>query len=224
VPLHFPEFEEVPESDTHLELRMLLYESVRLALGEQGLVSSEQFLYWDPTDPKRCLSPDLGIRVGGRRERIRSWKCWERGSPEVGVEIVSPSDTGELPLERKLERYRLAGVREVVHFDPETEPGLRLWDLIEGDLVERDLTDAEALRCDALGLYWCVQKDPQLGRTLRLARDAAGTDVLPTPAEAERTRAEAERTRAEAERARAEATEARLAELTARLEQTQHEP
>jgi Uma2 family endonuclease len=207
----------VPESDTHLALRMLLYESVRLALGEQGLVSSEQFVYFDPTDPKRCLSPDLGVRVAGRRERIRSWKCWERGSPEVGVEIVSDSDEGERPLQEKLEGYRLAGVREVVHFDPEAEPGLRLWDLVDGDLVERDLTDPEALRCDALGAYWCVQKDARLGRTLRLARDRAGTDVLPTPAEAERARAEAERTRADAERNRADAAEARLAELEARL-------
>jgi hypothetical protein len=194
---------------------MLLYESVRLALGDQGLVSSEQFVYFDPTDPTRCLSPDLGIRVGVPRARLRSWKCWERGAPEVGVEIVSPSDDGERPLAQKLERYRAAGVLEVVHFDPEKDLGLRLWDLVDGDLVERDLADPEALRCDALGLYWCVREDAQLGRTLRLARDAAGMQVLPTPSEAERARAEAERARAEAERARAEAAEARLAELAA---------
>ena len=125
VPLHFPESESVPESDTHLELRMLLYESVRLALGDQGLVSSEQFVYFDPTDP-------------------------------------------------------------------------------------------EALRCDALGLYWCVREDSRLGRTLRLARDPAGTDLLPTPAEAERARAEVERARAEAAELRLTELEARLRDRTAR--------
>jgi hypothetical protein len=61
---------------------------------------------------------------------------------------------------------------------------LRLWDILEGDLVERDPTDREARRCDALGLYWCVVEHPRLGPTLRLARDLEGQDVLPTPEEA----------------------------------------
>jgi hypothetical protein len=103
----------------------------------------------------------------------------------VGVEIVSDRDRAEQPLSEKLERYRQAGIAEVVRFDAE-DPGrpLRLWDLLEGDLVERDLTAPDARFCDALRLYWCVASNAALGATLRLARDAAGTELLPTVGEA----------------------------------------
>lgn len=54
-------------------------------------------------------------------------------------------------------------------------------------------------------------EDAALGPMLRLARDRAGKDLLPTPseraeAEAAEARAEAERTRAENERLQAELT------------------
>jgi Uma2 family endonuclease len=103
----------------------------------------------------------------------------------VGVEIVSDSDASERAVGDKLERYRQAGVGEVVRFDPE-DPAkpLRLWDLFDGDLVERDPSGPEALRCDALSLYWCVRPDEKLGPTLRLARDPAGSDLVLTQEEA----------------------------------------
>lgn len=201
VPLHFPVHVPVPETDTHLQLRILLYESVRHLLGEHGLVSSDQLVYWDPTDPKKCLSPDLGIRTGVPRASIDSWKIWERGAPQVGVELVSVFDASERAMEQRLERYRQAGVLEVVRFDPAREPALRLWDLVDGDLVERDRADPEGLRCDALGVYWCVRDEPGLGRALRLAKDRAGRELVPTPAEAAR--------------AAQVAAEARIAELEA---------
>ena len=74
-----------------------------------------------------------------------------------------------------------------MRFDPEDddEP-LRLWDLFDGDLVERELGAREAFLCDALGLYWCVATDPELGRVLRLGRDQGCQSLLPTPEEAER--------------------------------------
>jgi hypothetical protein len=184
VPLHFPEEEQVPESATHRERLNLLSDSVRHALGDQALVCSDQFLYWDPTNPKRCLAPDLAVRVGGPNLLLASWKTWEHGAPHVGVEIVSDWDTANSTTEQKLERYRQAGIAEVVRFDPEgKEPRLRFWDLIESDLVERDLSDPEARRCDALGLYWCIVDHSKLHLTLRLARDKEGHDLLLTPAE-----------------------------------------
>ena len=209
-PLHFPVHVPMPETDLHLLGRIALYESVRLALGDQGLVSSDQFVYWDATDPKKCLAPDLGVRVGAPRSPIDSWKIWERGAPQVGVELVSDFDRSDRALERRLERYRQAGVLEVVRFDPRREPELRLWDLVDGDLVERDPADPEALRCDAMGLYWCIKEEPGIGRVLRLARDKAGLEFLPTPAEAARESAEAAR-------AAQEIAEARVRELEALL-------
>jgi hypothetical protein len=45
-------------------------------------------------------------------------------------------------MEEKLERYRQAGIAEVVRFDPEArERSLRLWDLLDGDLVAEEEGD-----------------------------------------------------------------------------------
>jgi Uma2 family endonuclease len=198
-PLNFPEEECLSDSDEHFERRVLLWESVRLAVGEQGLVSSDQFVYFDPTDPQKCLAPDLGVRLGTPRRRIKTWKTWEWGPPQVGVEIVSRSDTPRRVALTKLERYRQAGILEAVRFDADdAHAPLRVWDLVDGDMVERDPSDAETHRCDALRLYWCVREQPGLGLTLRLARDRDGRELLLTPAEAERAGKEAERAAKEA--------------------------
>ncbi len=185
VPLHFPHEEEVPEGLIHFKARAMLFSSLEALLGPGSLVSSDQFVYWDPTDPGQRLAPDIGIRVGTPRAPILSWKTWELGAPHVGVEIVSESDESPRELEKKLERYRRAGILEVVRFDPEdrSQP-LRIWDLVDGDLVERDLAGPDALLCDALGLYWCIRQDAELGPLLRLARDAAGKDLVLTQIEA----------------------------------------
>jgi hypothetical protein len=55
-------------------------------------------------------------------------------------------------------------------------------------MVERDNTDPESLRCDVLGLYWCVRPDHELGPTLRLSRDPGGSDLVLTPLEAANAR------------------------------------
>lgn len=157
------------------------FEALEQALGGRALIACDQFVYFDPSNPKRCLAPDVAIRLGTTDRLLHTWKTWELGAPHVGVEIVSDTDDFEMTLER----YRHAGIAELVRFDAnDVRQPLRLWDLIEGDLVERDLSDPLALHCDALGIYWRVRIDDMLGPTLRLARDAEGTDLLPTRAEA----------------------------------------
>ena len=205
-PLHFPVEEAVPETARHFRLRTVLYESIALAFRGTVLLASDQFLYFDATNPKRCLAPDVMFRRAPS-QLLPCWKTWELGAPEVGVEIVSDSDAGERELGEKLERYRQAGVREIVIFDAErAERALRCFDVIDGDLVERDPADPEALRCDALGAYWCLVADAELGRSLRLSRKPGGEDPLPTPAEL-----------MEAERAQKEAALRRIEELEAEL-------
>ncbi|HEY3254101.1 MAG TPA: Uma2 family endonuclease [Polyangiaceae bacterium] len=214
VPIHFPESEEMPESGVHLEVRTALYLLVRDFVGERGAVGSEQFVYWDPSDPRQCLAPDLIVRVGAAPGPFPTWKTWERGAPHLAVEVVSPSDYGEPPWQAKLERYRKSGINEIARFDPEdaTCP-LRLWDRFDGDLVERDLTGEHALLCDALGVHWCVQSDATLGRVLRLSRDAFGQILVPSAIERERAAAEREQAATERERAAI----ARITELEAEL-------
>jgi Uma2 family endonuclease len=205
IPLVFPTDEEVPEHKLHVELRTALYQLIQLALGDHVIVGTEQFVYFDAANPQRRLAPDVMVWVGAKDEIFGAWKVWERGAPHVAVEIVSPSDAPPAPWKKKLERYRQCGVGELVRFDPEAKSErLRIWDRVDGDLVERDITAANGHACDALGLWWCVTNDPTFGLMLRLSRDSDGAELLPTLAESRLLEAEA-RNRAEAEAQRSEA-------------------
>jgi Uma2 family endonuclease len=211
VPLHFPVEERVPESLVHRLLVDRLFEIVRRELGNTALISCDQFMYRDPTDPRQCLAPDLAVRLGAPPLLLDTWKIWEHGAPHLAVEIVSDSDASERNVEQKLARYRQTGVPELVRFDrSEQARPLRIWDLVAGDLVERDSADPEFKRCDALGLYWHLPLDPDDGcPTLRLARDRDGGGLLLTGTEGEAV-----------ERAAKEAALARVAELEAELART----
>lgn len=221
-PIHFPASEEMPETNRHLELRTTLYLLLKRAFHERATIGSEQFVYYDPTNAKKNLAPDVFVKLDRPHKTFRIWKVWQRGAPEVAVEVVSDSDEAVDDWNEKLERYRAAGIGEVVRFDADDEKHpIRVWDHVDGDLVER-LPDNGVFECVALGLYWVAIPDPELDCVLRLARDRAGRDLLPTSAEAERTeargRAEEARGRAEAEKAR-DAFAAEVAELRRKLEQ-----
>ncbi len=214
---HFPVEATVPEHKRHLELRTLLYR-VLGALGGEHSIGSDQFVYWDPTDPSRCLAPDAFVRLGVPDSIFGSWKTWERGVPEVAVEIVSDSDASEASWDAKLLRYQELGVREVVRFDPDETPSLqlRIWDRVDGELVPR--TNAkDGHLCRALSLYWVVVPARSFPAALRLARDAEGRDLVLTPEEIEaRGREAADRAREAADRAREAADRAREAADRAR--------
>jgi Uma2 family endonuclease len=183
VPVFFPEFELVPESKRHLEQRTLLYQILKLAFAERAAIGCDQFVYWDPTDPRQCLAPDAFVRLGVRDDQFRSWKVWERGAPEVAVEIISSIDERDRNWEQKLESYRRLGVRELVRFDPESEPAsLRIWDAIDEDLVEREGVGRVASSRYLPGA-WVVIDDAEQGSLLRLSQDSEGQDFYPTPAE-----------------------------------------
>ena len=63
-PLFYPIEAEVPESKLHRLLLNRLLEIAEREFGAHALISSDQFMYWDPSDPGKRLAPDLAIRVG----------------------------------------------------------------------------------------------------------------------------------------------------------------
>ncbi|MFZ5896463.1 MAG: Uma2 family endonuclease [Myxococcota bacterium] len=211
VPVHFPEHDLVPETKRHLEQRTLLYQILKLAFADHALIGCDQFVYWDPTDPRQCLAPDAFVRLGAPDEMFGSWKVWERGAPEVAVEIISHNDSRDRHWESRLSKYRRLGVRELVRFEAEEDGviSLRIWDSVDNDLVERNgVGRIASSRC--LPGSWVVTEDSTGVPMLRLSRDPEGREFYPTPEErAERAEQAEQRIRERAEQ--------RIRELEAEL-------
>jgi Uma2 family endonuclease len=204
-PLHFPASDpewDMGEGKRHQLLCELLRQILTTAAGAGSSVGSDQFLYFDASNPKRKCAPDGFVKLGVPDELFDTWKTWEKGTPELCVEILSPSDTREmLPLEEKLARFHIMGVAEVVAFDVEAPIGkrLRAWDLVDGDLVER-IVENESTPCRSLDRWFVIAPctDPKLDAALRLANNADGEGLVLSPLEA----ALADRDAARAELAR----------------------
>jgi len=221
-PLRFPVEETVTEGRAHFRLRLLLFESLDLELGSRATVCSDQFVYWNARDPRRCLAPDVFVCLGTVLDDVDTWKSWEHGgAPHLAVEISSPSDTPEGPWADKLDRYAELGVRELVRYHREAPPGrrLRIWDRVDDNLLEREVGE-RAEWSEVLELWWVVVPDPTVGRALRLARDPTAHGLLLTPLEQrdrqleqERQAREQERQAREQERQARETAEQRIREL-----------
>lgn len=185
-PIHFPSEERpeehVAETKRHLLVRTTLFLLLEEAFA-RAAVGSDQFVYIDAVDPRKCLAPDAFVKLGAKNDSFDTWKVWERGAPDLAVEIVSDSDRSESDWAEKLERYQASGIGEVVRFDAENEARpLQVWDRVQGELVERVASGPASRECVALGLWWVVVPSSE-GPLLRLARDRDGRTLLPTPNE-----------------------------------------
>lgn len=208
----FPSEAEVPEGKRHLELRTFLYRVLKLAFADRACIGCDQFVYWNARNPKRCLSPDGFVYVGAPDHDFKSWKTWERGTPQLAIEIVSDPGTEIFDWRRRYASYAELGVAELVLFDPDAPQGarLRVWDRIEDDLVER-IVEGDRSPCLTLSLHWVVAPVAEYPAGLRLSHDPEGTRLLPAPEEASRREADAARREADAARARIAELEQQLA-------------
>jgi len=216
VPVIFPVAAEMPETQLHLELRTILYHLLSDHLGPEITVGSDQFVYFDADNPKQCLAPDVYVRLAPRADPIRSWKTWERGAPEIAVEIISDDDRAPGLWSTKLQRYRQMGVAELVRFDPESESGakLRLWDRVDGALVEREVRGSSAPSL-ILDMAWVLATADGFELALRIATGEGRGQLALTRTEARKAEAEARKAEAEARKAEAEAHEAETRARTA---------
>jgi Uma2 family endonuclease len=179
---------QLGQSLRHLRLCELLHAILRQAVTRGDSVGSDQFVYFDASNPKRCVAPDGLVKLGVPQRMFSSWKTWEHGAPELCVEILSPSDEEPITLSEKLDRYRALGAKEIVVFAVDDVAPLRVWDRIDDDLVERIVapTTPRSTPCLTLGMFWCVAPAPDLPSALRLSRDTEGTNFVLTPEEHER--------------------------------------
>jgi Uma2 family endonuclease len=208
-PVLFPDSAEMPETQLHLELRTILYQLLSDHLGLDITVGSDQFVYFDAADPKQCLAPDVYVRIAPRGAPIRSWKVWERGAPEIAIEIVSDDDRPAGEWAAKLQRYQRLGVAELLRFDPEgSDQGrLRIWDRVEGALVEREAQSSHA-RSLILDLHWVIASADGFDVALRVGVGEQGDWHVLTRAEARQAEAQARQAEAQARQAEAQARQA----------------
>ncbi len=199
----------------HLLLRTLLFQLLRDMLGKTAAVGSEQFVYYDASDPRQCVAPDAFVKLGGDSTPFPIWKTWERGAPDLAIEVLSESDAASW--DTKLARYHAIGVSELVAFDMDAPPGMRLrvWDRVQDDLLEREIV-GDSTPCATLGKFWVVRSAEDIPVALRLADDAAGIRLVQSDREARA----AERVAREAAEAGLHAAEARVAELEAEIRKT----
>jgi Uma2 family endonuclease len=195
--LNFPASADVPETQLHLDLRTLLYQLLSNYLGEEFTVGSDQFVYVDASNPERCIAPDVYVKHAPRGEPIKTWKVWERGAPDVAIEVLSDTDSKPGSWDDKFAFYQACGVKELIAIDLLTDVAqLRVWNRVNEVLAERALDGlwAESL---VLGLHWVVAPDDHLRRCLRIATQVDPLVLVPTPSES--ARAEAQRAQAEAQ-------------------------
>lgn len=214
----------MPESQLHLDLRTLLYQLLSDYLGLGVTVCSDQFVYWDASNPKRCIAPDVYAKACPRGEPVRSWKVWERGAPDLAVEIISDSDAPEVSWDEKFRTYQALGVKELVRLDLVSgQAPLRVWNRTQEVLAERLIEEgspASAVSSVVFNFYWVLGSAAGLPKALRIATRLDPLELVPTAAEgreAERLAKEAECQSKEAERQARQAAEARVAELEALL-------
>ncbi len=189
VPLRFPaeepEDEHLGQGKRHLHLCFALYQMISRVAGDEHAKGADQFVYFDAADPRRCLAPDVFVKLGVPDSMFETWKAWEHGAPDVAFEVLSPSDTPERwTFREKLKRYRALGVRELIVFDVDAPAGkrLRAWDRIDEDLVER-VVEGERTPCVTLGVHLLVAPVEKHPVALRVARDPAGDEPVLTHAE-----------------------------------------
>jgi Uma2 family endonuclease len=165
---------------------VLLYQLLCDHLGLDASIGSDQFVYYDAGDPSRCVAPDVYVQLKPAAGKIRSWKTWERGAPDVALEIVSPNDAPALRWSDKLARYQSMGVRELVRFDSEArsgQPVLRIWDRVDDSLLERDLSTGP-LRSSVIDVRWIVAGGDGHSTALRITQSLDSDALVPTRREA----------------------------------------
>jgi Uma2 family endonuclease len=179
-----------------------LITSLRAEQKREAYVGWDVFVEWDPNDPRARVSPDAFLLDGQPPGIAPSiWCTWDPGCdpPRFALEIVSKKsrakDYDQNPL-----KYAALGTEELAIFDPEPRGpdafALQVYRRTSRGQFLRAYAGPGPVESKVLGA-WLVAADG--GAHLRLARDAAGTDLVLTAEE------------------RATAAEARVRELEARF-------
>lgn len=186
------------------------------------LLSSDNFFAWVREEPLVRVSPDVYLLDDPPKPPLpKMWQTWLPGHkpPRWALEIVS--EDWRKDYEDSPPKYAHLGTKELVIFDPESalvsdrrggRVPLQVYRRDEDGAFVRVYYGEEPARCEELGAYLVVQREGGTAR-LRIARDVAGTDWVPS---AEEAKAAAEQ-RAQAEAEGRQKAEERIKALEAEL-------
>jgi Uma2 family endonuclease len=203
-------------------------EIIRIVLSSLGELATQQgwqnvflagdnFFAWVREHPLVRVSPDVYLLDDPPPlPRPKMWQTWLPGHrpPRWALEIVSEEwkkDYNDAPL-----KYGQLGTKELVIFDPEAAVGgarraprapLTVYRRDDDGAFIRVYAGPGPVRSDELGAYLVVARDGAAAR-LRIARDPAGEQLVPTAEEAKQA---AEQAKQAAEQAKQVAEQAKQA-------------
>lgn len=208
----FPDSDGEPlgETDWHIKALLDTLETLQRYFADRvdTYVAGNNFLYWDQSNPRVCVSPDVYVVMGAGNHPRRVFQTWSEGSrtPSVVFEITSRG-TKERDFEEKFFLYEQElRVPEYFLFDPDgdyLDPPLAGYRLIEGEYQPIAIRN---------GRGYSEQLELEIeseGPKLRFIVPATG-ERIPPPSELAQ--------RVEAERQRAETAEAEIARLREQLD------
>ena len=178
-------------------------EIIRIMLSTLGVLAAErawgnvylgadQFFAWLRSEPMVRVSPDIYLVDDPPQPPLpKSWQTWLPGHnpPRWAVEIVS--EDWKKDYEEAPPKYAQLGTRELVMFDPEaamsgagrgTRTPLQVYRRDEDDAFVLVYRGEGPVPCEEIGAFLAVQRVGETVR-LRVTRDAAGEDVVPTAEE-----------------------------------------
>jgi Uma2 family endonuclease len=175
-------------------LMSCLRELVRERGWERVLVGGDQFFAWVQAEPLVRVSPDVYLLDDPPAPpRPPSWQTWVPGHrpPRVAVEIVS-SDSWQKDYDEGPAKYAQLGTAELLIFDPDAVVGqargggrtpLTLYRREPDGAFVRVYAGTGPVRTAELAAWFVAVADGRVARA-RIARDAAGQDLVPTAEEA----------------------------------------
>jgi len=193
--------EDMPETPLHGRIIELLVAILRcwvLKFAPAAMTGSNIAIRFDRAHPSRGVDPDVYLVDPGppRGERETSLCLWKKGHhpPRLAVEVVSES-TAAKDYHDAPARYAACGVRELWVFDPlgfgapdaDGPWTLQVWRATgKGEFQRVYAGNGPAFSRELAA--WVVVTDG--GMRLRIANDAAGTRLWPTPEEEQAALAE----------------------------------
>jgi Uma2 family endonuclease len=219
--IHYPSSDGKPMAETDLHWLAMVDLTLRLRhrYAEQPdvYVASNNLIYYEEGNPRRCFSPDVYVVLGAPKGVRRIYKVWEEGRPPTVVFEMSSRKTRREDLGPKRELCARLGIAEYWLFDPEhdyLDPPLQGYRLVGTNYQAIGADAAGHLISTSLGLRLAVD-----GASIAPFDLATGEALLPPDERA----AVAEAARADAE-SRIEAAEAELARLRAELNSLRSKP